>query len=177
MGAAFTADQGAVLASVQRLRAQAAAAGNLKSSPEMTVEQTKQNDKDVIVINNPNPQVVYVPQYNPTTVYTAPPATTTTTTTTTDSGISTSDAVLGGLLLFGAGMAVGSMFDNNHNDNYCYPNWGHGGVYYGGRPYYPHNTFVYAPGRAGYRPTPTTGRRRTTRTATTTTTTATPTST
>ncbi len=155
VGAAFTADQGAVLASVQRLRAQAAAAGNLKSSPEMTVEQTKQNDKDVIVINNPNPQVVYVPQYNPTTVYTAPPATTTTTTTTTDSGISTSDAVLGGLLLFGAGMAVGSMFDNdNHNNDYCYPNWGHGGVYYGGRPYYPHNTFVYAPGRAGYRPTP-----------------------
>ena len=113
VGAAFTADQGAVLASVQRLRAQATAAGNLKSSPEMTVEQTKQNDKDVIVINNPNPQVVYVPQYNPTTVYTAPPATTTTTTTTTDSGISTSDAVLGGLLLFGAGMAVGSMFDND----------------------------------------------------------------
>ena len=70
VGAAFTADQGAVLASVQRLRAQAAAAGNLKSSPELTVEQTKQNDKDVIIINNPDPQVVYVPQYNPTTVYT-----------------------------------------------------------------------------------------------------------
>jgi Protein of unknown function (DUF3300) len=153
VGAAFSADQGAVLASVQRLRAQATAAGNLKSSPEMTVEQTKQNDKDVIVINNPNPQVVYVPQYNPTTVYTAPPATTTTTTTT-DSGISTSDAVLGGLLAFGAGMAVGSLFDDD-DDDYCYPNWGHGGVYYGGRPYYPGNTFVYAPRYgAGYRPTP-----------------------
>ena len=152
VGAAFTADQGAVLASVQRLRAQATAAGNLKSSPELTVEQTKQNDKDVIIINNPDPQVVYVPQYNPTTVYTAPPATTTTTT---DSGISTSDAVVGGLLAFGAGIAVASLFDNdNHNDNYCYPNWGHGGVYYGGRPYYPHNTFVYAPRGAGYRPTP-----------------------
>ncbi len=48
----------------------------------MTVEQTKQNDKDVIIDNQPaDPQVVYVPQYNPTTVYTAPPATTTTTTT------------------------------------------------------------------------------------------------
>lgn len=148
LGDAFTADQGAVLASAQRLRAQAAAAGNLKSSPEMTVEQTKQNDKDVIVIQNPNPQVVYVPQYNPTQVYTAPPATTTTTT---SSGISTSDAVIGGLLAFGAGIAVANLFDDD-DDHYGYPNWGYGGVYYGGRPYYPHNTFVYAPRYPGYRP-------------------------
>ena len=50
---------------------------------------------------------------------------------------------------------MASLFDDDdHNDNYCYPNWGHGGVYYGGRPYYPHNTFVYAPRGAGYRPTP-----------------------
>ncbi len=151
LGDAFGADQGAVLASVQRLRAQATAAGNLKSSPEMTVEQTKQNDKDVIVIQNPNPQVVYVPQYNPTQVYTAPPAATTTTT---SSGISTSDAVIGGLLAFGAGIAVASLFDNNNNNNYCYPNWGYGGVYYGPRPYYPHNTFIYAPRYPGYRPAP-----------------------
>jgi hypothetical protein len=149
LGSAFDADQGAVLAAVQRLRSQAAAAGNLKSSPEMTVEQTKQNDKDVIVIQNPNPQVVYVPQYNPQQVYTAPPATTTTTTTT-DSGISTSDAVLGGLLAFGAGIAVANLFDDD--DHYGYPNYGYGGVYYGGRPYYPHNTFVYAPRYPGYRP-------------------------
>ncbi len=178
VGAAFTADQGAVLASVQRLRAQAAAAGNLKSSPEMTVEQTKQNDKDVIVINNPNPQVVYVPQYNPTTVYTAPPATTTTTTTTTDSGISTSDAVLGGLLLFGAGMAVGSMFDN---DNTTITTAIRTGATVASTTVGVRTTRTT---RSCMRPAVpdtarrrTTGRRRTTRTATTTTTTATPTST
>ncbi len=155
VGDAFAADQPAVLASVQRLRAQAADAGNLKTSPEMTVTKTEQNGQSVIVVQPPTPQVVYVPQYNPQTVYTAPPATTTTTTTTTsDSGISTNQAVVGGLLAFGAGMLIGNAIADN-NDHYGYPNWGYGGVYYGGRPYYPHNTFVYAPHYgAGYRPTP-----------------------
>jgi len=155
LGDAFGADQAAVLASVQRLRAQAAAAGNLKTSPEMNVTKTEQNGQPVIVVQPANPQVVYVPQYNPQTVYAAPPPTTTTTTTTTsDSGISTQDAVIGGLLLFGAGVLVGNAIADNHNDHYCYPNWGYGGVYYGPRPYYPHNTFIYAPRYPGYRPTP-----------------------
>ena len=154
LGAAFNADQAAVLASVQRLRAQAADVGNLKTSPEMTVTKTEQNGQSVIIVQPPTPQVVYVPQYNPQTVYTAPPPTTTTTTTSSDSGISTNEAVVGGLLAFGAGLLIGNAINDN-NDDYCYPNWGHGGVYYGGRPYYPGNTFVYAPRYgAGHRPTP-----------------------
>ena len=152
VGDAFTADQGAVLASVQRLRAQAAEVGNLKSTPEMAVSTETQQDKQVIVIQPANPQVVYVPQYNPTQAYTAPPPATTMTTTTSDSGITTSEAVMGGLLAFGAGILVGNMWNDNDHD--CYPNWGYGGVYYGPRPYYPHNTFVYAPRYPGYRPTP-----------------------
>jgi hypothetical protein len=152
VGDAFAADQGAVLAAVQRLRAQAADVGNLQSTPQMAVEKTVENDKQVIVIQPANPQVVYVPQYNPTTVYTTPPPTTTTTTTT--SGISTSDAVVGGLLAFGAGVLIGSLINDNDNHYYCYPNWGYGGVYYGPRPYYPHSTFVYAPRYPGYRPAP-----------------------
>ena len=39
-----------------------------------------------------------------------------------------------GLLSFGAGIAVGMAINNN---NYYYPRWGYGHVYYGGRPYYP----------------------------------------
>jgi hypothetical protein len=155
VGDAFVADQGAVLAAVQRLRAQAAEVGNLQSTPQMAVDKTVENEKSVIVIQPANPQVVYVPQYNPTTVYTTPAATTTTaTTTTTSSGISTSDAVVGGLLAFGAGVLVGSLINDHDDDYYCYPNWGYGGVYYGPRPYYPHNTFIYAPRYPGYRPTP-----------------------
>jgi Protein of unknown function (DUF3300) len=156
VGDAFSADQPAVLSAVQRLRAQAADVGNLQSTPQMAVEKTVENEKQVIVIQPANPQVVYVPQYNPTQVYSAPPAQTTTTTTTTSTGtVATSDAVVGGLLAFGVGVLVGSLLnDNDHHNYYCYPNWGYGGVYYGPRPYYPHSTFVYAPRYPGYRPAP-----------------------
>jgi hypothetical protein len=154
LGDAFSADQSAVLASVQRLRAQAAAAGNLKSSPQMTVDTTEQQGKTVIEVKPADPQVIYVPQYNPETVYTAAPAaTTTTTTTSSDSGITTNEAVMGGLLAFGAGILVANVFDDDDDHyGYGYPNYGYGGVYYGGRPFYPGNTFVYAPRYNGYRP-------------------------
>ena len=52
-----------------------------------------------------------------------------------------------GLLSFGAGMAVGSTFHND--DYYPYPSWGYGGMYSGGRPYYPP---PYRPAYPGYRP-------------------------
>ena len=147
VGDAFSADQGAVLASIQRLRKQAADAGNLKTSPEMTVTTTEQNGQSVIVVQPPSPQVVYVPQYNPQTVYTAPPATTTTTTT---SGVSTETAVVGGLLAFGAGMLIGNAIADDDDDDWGYPAWGYGGVYYGGRPYPPYPP--YRPAYPGYRP-------------------------
>lgn len=147
IGDAFAADQGAVLASVQRLRKQAADAGNLKTSPEMTVTTTEQNGQPVIVVQPPTPQVIYVPQYNPQTVYTPAPATTTTTT-----GISTETAVVGGLLAFGAGMLIGNAIADDHDDHWGYPAWGYGGVYYGGRPYPPYPP--YRPAYPGYRPTP-----------------------
>ena len=38
LGQAFTADREAVLASIQRLRAKSQEAGNLKSTPQQTVE-------------------------------------------------------------------------------------------------------------------------------------------
>jgi hypothetical protein len=44
-------------------------------------------------------------------------------------------------------MAVGSAI--NRNNYYPYPAWGYGGVYYGGRPYYPP---PYRPVYPGYRP-------------------------
>ncbi len=50
------------------------------------------------------------------------------------SGVSTGTAVGIGLLSFGIGMAVGASINNSY---YPYPMWGYGGMYYGGRPYYP----------------------------------------
>ena len=63
LGSAFYNQQADVMASVQRLRAQAKAAGNLKSSQQVTVVQ---QDPQTIVIQPANPQVVYMPAYNPT---------------------------------------------------------------------------------------------------------------
>ena len=69
VGDAFLAQPEAVMDSVQRLRAQAQKAGNLKSTPQQTVSTSTANDKTVVVIEPADPQVVYVPSYNPTVVY------------------------------------------------------------------------------------------------------------
>jgi hypothetical protein len=69
LGDAFYNQQADVMAAVQRLRAQAKAAGNLKSTSQMTVTQP---NPQTIVIAPANPQVVYVPTYSPTVVYGTP---------------------------------------------------------------------------------------------------------
>jgi hypothetical protein len=73
IGQGFTSDQAAVSASIQRLRAQAYAAGNLQSNEQQKVEVQQPAGQPVYVIQPANPQVVYVPIYNPTIVYVRPP--------------------------------------------------------------------------------------------------------
>jgi hypothetical protein len=65
VGDAFLAQQQDVMKAVQSLRAKAQSAGNLKSTSEQKVIV----EKETIVIQPANPQVVYVPTYNPTVVY------------------------------------------------------------------------------------------------------------
>lgn len=69
VGDAFLAQPDGVMDSVQRLRVQAEKAGNLKSTPQQKVSTSTTNDKTVVVIEPADPQVVYVPSYNPTVVY------------------------------------------------------------------------------------------------------------
>ncbi|TBR39525.1 MULTISPECIES: DUF3300 domain-containing protein [Dyella] len=70
VGDAFLAQPKDVMDSVQRLRAQAQKAGNLKSNDQQkVVVQQSTPDTTVIEIQPTNPQVVYVPSYNPTVVY------------------------------------------------------------------------------------------------------------
>lgn len=64
LGEAVVADQGAVLDAVQSFRRKTQAAGNLKSDAKQTVVV----EKEIIKIVPADPQVIYVPQYNPSTV-------------------------------------------------------------------------------------------------------------
>ncbi|MGE8474318.1 MAG: DUF3300 domain-containing protein [Paraburkholderia hospita] len=65
LGNAFLAQPDDVMDSVQRLRKQAQSAGNLKTSEQQKVIV----EQSTIQIVPANPQVVYVPTYNPTVVY------------------------------------------------------------------------------------------------------------
>jgi hypothetical protein len=98
LGDAAYNQQADVKASIQRLRKQAQAAGNLKTTQQQTVTTQSQGGQQVIVIQPANPQVVYVPQYNPTVVYGTPYQ---------PPGYSTGAMVATGLISFGVGMAVG----------------------------------------------------------------------
>jgi len=122
LGSAFASHRSEVFDSIQRLRTQAQKAGKLKDSPQQDIETKKTSSgQDVIVIEPTNPQVVYVPQYNPTTVYTQP-----TSTVVVQESSSSSDAVAAGLIGFTAGIAIGAAMDNN----YYYGPYGWGGGAY-----------------------------------------------
>ena len=114
VGKAFLSDQKNVLASVQRLRAQAQAAGNLKTNEQQTVTTEKQEGQQIIVIQPANPQVIYVPVYNTQTVYVqAPPPP--------PQQSSSGDAAAAALIGFGVGIIMGAAMADNH---YYYGAWG-----------------------------------------------------
>jgi len=72
LGNAFLAQQSDVMDAVQRMRKKAESNGNLKSNEQQKVETKVVESKSVIVIEQANPQVVYVPSYNPVVVYGPP---------------------------------------------------------------------------------------------------------
>jgi hypothetical protein len=117
LGQAFVNDQQGALDAVQRLRAQAKDVGNLQSSDKLTVATETQGGQPVITVASPNPQVVYVPQYDPVAVYAPAPALPAATTAT-STGHSTGSMVATGLLAFGAGILVANIFDDDDDDYY-----------------------------------------------------------
>jgi hypothetical protein len=72
LGNAFLAQQSDVMDAVQRMRMKAQQAGNLKSSEQLKVETNVVESKTVVIIEQANPQIVYVPSYNPVVVYGPP---------------------------------------------------------------------------------------------------------
>ena len=69
LGDAMIGQQADVAASIQRLRAKAAAAGTLKTGKEQTVTTQTQGSETIIAVQPTDPQVVYVPTYDPNTAY------------------------------------------------------------------------------------------------------------
>ena len=73
LGDAFLAQQQDVMATAQALRRKAAEQGTLKDPQEQKVITEQAGSETVIRIEPANPEVVYVPTYNPTVVYGAWP--------------------------------------------------------------------------------------------------------
>lgn len=68
LGSAYSDEQTDVMAAIQDMRGQATVQGNLASTPQQAVV----NQGGTIAIVPANPQVIYVPTYDPVVVYTAP---------------------------------------------------------------------------------------------------------
>jgi hypothetical protein len=67
LGEAVVSDQSGVMEAIQAFRRRAQSAGNLKSDDKQVVTV----EKEIVTIVPSNPEVIYVPQYNPTTVVVA----------------------------------------------------------------------------------------------------------
>ena len=140
IGQEFLADQGAVTASIQRLRAQAYDSGALRTNQQQSVEVQQSTGQTVYVIQPANPTVVYVPQYDPTLVYVRPAPGT---------------VVATPLISFNVGIGIGPLVVDNRPWG-----WGGWGWNWGGRrAYYNHGYWggwsnPYRPPRVWYRPRP-----------------------
>jgi hypothetical protein len=69
LGNAFLAQQSDVMDAIQRMRKKAQEKGSLKSNEQQRVETQVVESKSVIVIEQSNPEVIYVPSYDPVYVY------------------------------------------------------------------------------------------------------------
>ncbi len=158
LGLAFLQQDQELMDAIQALRGKAQAAGTLVSNPQQVVvvtnavvervyeQQVVYMTNTVVEIQPSDPEVIYVPEYDPAIVYSTAP-------------VYVDPAAP--LVTFGVGIAVGAIIANN-----C--DWHYGGVYVGGGglvmwgggghpPYYPpppgHRPPPYHP-PSGYRPPP-----------------------
>jgi Protein of unknown function (DUF3300) len=143
LGDAAANQEADVMAAIQRMRANAANAGSLKSGSEIKVVQ---QSPDIIVIEPAKPNVIYVPSYNPTVVYGAPVVV---------PGY-TSDVVAASMITFGVGVAIAAAAGGSCGFGMSWSmGWTTTSIYCGGSRYYgnPYWYGGYYPGfYPGYRP-------------------------
>jgi hypothetical protein len=72
LGNAFLASQGNVMDAIQRMRVKAEQAGKLKSSSQEKVTDTTQSGQPVVEIEPADPDIIYVPEYNPVWIWGSP---------------------------------------------------------------------------------------------------------
>jgi len=129
IGQAYVTQPQDVSKSIQRLRAEAQAAGNLKT----TKQQQVITEGNAIKIEPAQPQVIYVPQYDPQVVYV-------------DNGPSTGQVIAASAISFGVGLAIGAWLNNDY-DYYgrgiYYHGWNGGGWIAANRTYVNVNRNVY----------------------------------
>ena len=118
LGNAFLAQQADVMAAIQRMRAKAQGTGALKTSAQQKVEtESIEGGHQAIVIQPADPNTVYVPSYDPATVYGAPaypyPP------------VTYPGYVAGAALTFGTGLALGAAWGGGWGYN-C--GWNNGDV-------------------------------------------------
>src|SRR5215472_678146 len=118
------------MASVQRMRMKAQQSGKLQSNAQQQVQNTTVEGQPTVVIQPTDPQVMYVPSYEPAAVFGAAPEY--------YPYPSMSYPVGAGIISFGAGVAVGALFNGC-----CGGGWGWGwGANWGSRPsLYVNNNF------------------------------------
>lgn len=131
LGDALIVQTDDVMNSVQRQRGRAAAMGNLETNEAQTITV----EDDLIAIAPADPQVVYVPAYDPVTTYTQPAAAAPVVVTDpADTGYSSGAMLTTGLIAFGAGMLVNELFDDDDDWNGYWGggnsvNWNNGDIY------------------------------------------------
>jgi len=131
LGDANYNQQADLMQAVQEMRRKAEEAGHLKSTPQQTVT----NQGPQVVIQPANPEVVYVPEYDPEYIYGYPVGLW--------PGFYPWWGVGGPYLSFGIGFPIGPFF----GFGWGWPRWGfdwyHHGLVYGGRPYAFHSRAFY----------------------------------
>ena len=168
LGEAYYNQPAAVMAAIQVMRKRAMDAGTLKSTSQQTVvvqnapaqaeaagpifEGQETLKQPAIVIEPAQPNLVYVPYYNPAVVYGAVvplPAGYYAE----YYGYSGTDLLAAGVLGFGAGIVLGSLINGGYNS--WGTNWWGGNVVYNQSPWFSRSSFVgggYGYGYRGYGP-------------------------